>query len=157
MNTYLTDSRLLTWPTKVPTSKLIVRCVVPGEPLSKQRPRLARNKNGNVYTPKQTVEAEMDIQVCIRAATISLFPNDINKFGVRCLFVQKNSQRRDIDNMLKLVLDACNHLVWEDDTQVSEIMALKQIDPDNPRTEIVIYQSTAPDAASRGCEYCGKA
>ena len=98
----------------------------------------------------------MDIQVCIRAATSSLFANDIGRFGVRCLFAQKNSQRRDIDNMLKLVLDACNKLVWADDTQVTEIMAQKIIDKDNPRTEIIIYKSDAPDAASRQCEYCDK-
>jgi len=154
MNTYLTASSLLTWPTKLAQSRLVVRAVVPGDPKSKQRPRFTRNRVGT-YTPKQTVDAEMDIQVCIKGATPFLFPDDVGRYGLRCLFVQKNAQRRDVDNMMKLVMDACSGLVWADDTQVTEITAKKIVIPGDPRTEIVIYRSDAPDAATRACENCG--
>lgn len=155
MDTYLADSRLFTWPTRLAKSRIVVSCLVPGEPISKQRPRFARGKNGNVYTPRQTVEAEMDIQMCLKAACPSLFPDSVKQYGIRCMFVQTTRHRRDIDNMTKLIMDACTGLVWGDDTQVIELFGSKTIEKDNPRTEIVIYSTNAPDAWTKPCELCG--
>jgi len=98
----------------------------------------------------------MDLQICIKASSPQLFADNVGSYGIRCLFVLSTRQRRDIDNMTKLVMDACSGLIWEDDTQVNEAIAQKRIDRDFPHTEIVVYQTTGADVWTRCCELCAK-
>ena len=44
--------------------------------------------------------------------------------------------RRDIDNYAKLVLDAMEGIVYEDDTQIQDLIQSKYYDKENPRIEI---------------------
>lgn len=124
----------------VDDGSIAVRATIDGDPVSKQRPRMAKLKTGRVYTPKHTKEAQAVIAWSIRAATRGLQADDRSAFGVRVLFFTKNRQRRDIDNMCKLVFDACNGLVWKDDAQVEELSASLRRADERPRTELVIYR-----------------
>lgn len=45
------------------------------------------------------------------------------------------TNKPDIDNMIKYVLDACNEILWQDDKMVCEIQARKMYTK-NPSTEI---------------------
>lgn len=45
---------------------------------------------------------------------------------------RKPTSRSDIDNMIKAILDSCNGIVFEDDSQVVEIHCRK-LQSDNPR------------------------
>ena len=47
-------------------------------------------------------------------------------------------RKRDWDNYHKLTMDACNGIVWEDDSQIVEAHVFKEHDADNPRTEIYV-------------------
>ena len=49
--------------------------------------------------------------------------------------------RKDIDGCLKATLDCLNKLVWEDDRQVVELHVYKNIDKENPRTEIEVREA----------------
>tara|TARA_R100000353_G_C6510034_1_gene196384 strand:- start:2775 stop:3380 length:606 start_codon:yes stop_codon:yes gene_type:complete len=105
------------------------------DPVAKGRPRFT--KNGRTYTPKKTKEAmeKIAFQVEKERKYIIKKPNAIS---VYMRFFCKRPKRLgkgdavlkttkpDVDNYIKLVLDACNCArVWEDDSQVVEVLAQK--------------------------------
>lgn len=139
-----------------PTSAIKVNVTILGDPVSKQRPKFTRNKNGTVYTPKKTVDAELGIKWEIKKAHRELIPDGDQQFSVWLEFYTKSNQRRDIDNMCKLVFDACNNLVWVDDAQVRELHAyLDRADP-NPRTVIKIAGTGLSHNNLIKCKVCKK-
>jgi len=113
-----------------------------GIPRAKGRPRFSR-KSGATYTPKKTVDAEYDflsLMLCeLRKIQGLKLPIETPiKLFIRFFFSfpkswsvkkkesrPKHTQRPDLDNLLKLVLDACNGRVWRDDSQICEIYAKK--------------------------------
>lgn len=54
-------------------------------------------------------------------------------------FYFKDSKRRDLDNFLKIILDSFTGFLWEDDSQIIELVLRKFIDKKNPRVEISIF------------------
>lgn len=54
-------------------------------------------------------------------------------------------KRPDIDNLIKLVMDSLEGLVWSDDAQIVEVEAIKvhAVQGENPRTEV--YVATIPN------------
>jgi crossover junction endodeoxyribonuclease RusA len=102
--------------------------IVPGEPIPKGRPRFVRG-SGAIYTPKPTREAEAEVAACFAATHRDIFgadwvvPDAERHWHVDCLFRVKTLRRRDLDNLLKLVLDALNGVVWVDDSQVTYLTA----------------------------------
>jgi len=110
---------------------------IPGKPFAKQRPRATRE--GNVYTPKETVSYERTVgQIAMKR-----FPQPISgpvKVTIRASFEPPKSwskkktedhlnrphtQRPDLDNCAKAILDGLNRIAWADDSQVSEITVSK--------------------------------
>ena len=91
----------------------------------------------------------------IKAAHPGLKLDGQSRFGVRLSFHCKNHQRRDVDNMAKLVLDSCTGLVWVDDLQVVELFARVSRGDPKPRTDIVIYPIEGNLYRMRKCEHCG--
>lgn len=49
------------------------------------------------------------------------------------------AKRPDLDNLIKTVKDACNRVVWLDDSQVCTLTVTKRYS-DNPRTKIMIEE-----------------
>lgn len=118
---------------------VVLMLTIPGDPLSKQRPRWAR-KTGHMFTPEATRHHEEGIKLLAKAAYRELAPDTMALFSLRAAFYLKTNQRRDVDNMLKLVSDALTGLVWADDSQVVEVFAFK-VPADQPaeaRAEIVV-------------------
>lgn len=118
---------------------------------------MAVNKNGSVYTPKQTRQAEDAIGWQIKAAHRALMLDDRSVFGVRVVYCSRTHQRRDIDNMTKLLFDACTGVVWQDDSQVMELMAHYFRGQHSAETHLVIYELGAdPFKNWRNCALCNK-
>ena len=88
---------------------------VEGEPIVKGRPRFTRS--GHAYTPKATKDAEARVGDAYQA---EMFTGNI---GVELHFFQGSRARKDIDNMVKLVLDGLNGVAWPDDLAVSVCLA----------------------------------
>lgn len=95
---------------------------IDGEPKPKGRPRFTRS--GHAYTPKETKEAE---QVIIDAWEKVNSPKLDGELLVKCEFHVGTKRRKDLDNMLKLVLDALNKRAFDDDSQIVRIEACKKL------------------------------
>jgi Holliday junction resolvase RusA-like endonuclease len=108
---------------------------VPGEPMVKARPRMTRT--GHTYTPKTTVEAEKRVRESFEATSHDGFSNAV---GVELAFFQGTRARKDVDNMVKLVLDALNGVAWADDVQVNVVLARRVYTlKDRARTMVRIF------------------
>jgi crossover junction endodeoxyribonuclease RusA len=57
-------------------------------------------------------------------------------------FYFKTKRRRDLDNQNKLVLDALNGIVYEDDSQIDELRLYRRFDSLEPRIEVQIEELT---------------
>ena len=114
-----------------------VSFTVPGQPVAKQRPKFARMGSFvKTYTPKETVNYESLVRLAASQAMGNIEPME----GPIVLLVEialtiPTSQSRkkqalmaqgsilptkkpDGDNVLKAIKDACNGVVWRDDSQV---------------------------------------
>lgn len=114
---------------------MIVSFEVPGEPVSKERPRVVA---GRTFTPTKTKDAEWLIAWAYLAERAGGSMD--GSFKVACEFHCGTKRRRDVDNMLKLVLDALNGVAYDDDHQVVEVSAIKVLSAHTPRTIVRIEQ-----------------
>jgi len=108
---------------------------VEGEPMVKARPRMTRT--GHTYTPKTTVEAEKRVREAFEATGHEGFSGAV---GVELAFFQGTRARKDVDNMVKLVLDSLNSVAYEDDVHVSMILARRVYTvKDRARTVVRVF------------------
>lgn len=126
-----------------------MKMIVYGEPIPKGRPRMAvRGKFVQVYTPKKTRDAEDSFIVQIikyRPETPMEGPLSID---IKCYKLKPKSMSKkvtewitkpDLDNLVKLVIDAMNKIFFKDDSQIVKITASKHYD-NTPRTEVKIQR-----------------
>lgn len=88
---------------------------VKGEPIAKARPRVTRN---GTFTPKATVAAEARIATACRSFFPRLQPDDTEAWRLSITFCRYERLPRDLDNLVKLVQDALQGVIWADDSQV---------------------------------------
>lgn len=110
--------------------------VIPVAPTAKGRPRFRRTaKFVQTYTPKETADAETAIRFWLSEHGARLYPLGVPlrvelRFGVarpataprRVIYPAK---RPDLDQFVKLALDAGNGILWSDDAQIVTIIATK--------------------------------
>jgi len=107
-----------------------LKFTIPGKPKGKARARIFRNKSGKMMaaTPEQTANYENLIKVMF----LSQRPKGFNIIEGSChvyisaYFARAKSNKMitpmikpDADNIIKVVLDAMNGLVYRDDKQVT--------------------------------------
>jgi Holliday junction resolvase RusA-like endonuclease len=116
---------------------------VPGTPTGKARPRFA---NGRTFTPRETVLAEQAIRCAWEDAGSPRMPDGPVELDVH-LFVERPQghfkrdgslnaegmrnlepfrRKPDLDNAVKLVMDALNGRAWRDDVQVVVLHARRR-------------------------------
>ena len=116
--------------------------IVDGKPQGKQRPRFSRISK-TVYTPTKTAKYEKQIAKaytesggkcipadCYVSVSVSAFfpvPKSYSKKKrENCLErILRPDKKPDMDNILKVVLDALNEVAYEDDKQVVELIGRK--------------------------------
>lgn len=93
------------------------------------------SRGGHAYTPLKTREAERVIQLmaCKQHGANPLIAGPIQaeiEFVIAPPKRPKNKNfhvtKPDLDNLIKLVLDALNGIVWEDDSQIVHLCAKKR-------------------------------
>lgn len=111
--------------------------IIPGEPVSKERPRFT--KTGHSYTPARTREAEKNIAELFREETDNIkFEGYVE---LKIVLWLGTKRRKDADNMAKLIQDALNGLAFIDDSQVHELtISKKYTTPDRARAEVTIRE-----------------
>jgi Holliday junction resolvase RusA-like endonuclease/endogenous inhibitor of DNA gyrase (YacG/DUF329 family) len=136
---------------------VVARFTVDGEPESKNRARWSPH-GGRPYTPERTRAAEAKMAWRFKEAARGYEPSKAKSYGVVGLFFAATRQRRDVDNMLKLICDALNGLAWADDSQVNEIAGRKVhvTDKGHARTEVLIYELPPVPPATVPCTGCTK-
>lgn len=122
----------------------MIEFTIPGDPRGKARPRVVRLKNGASmsYTPDKTVAYEELIRQRFRqqwSSTELPFPDKTPACVMitACFGIPKSTSKKartamlsgqtyptkkpDVDNVIKIVLDALNGFAWHDDAQVIDL------------------------------------
>lgn len=140
--------------------EVIARFTVGGEPVSKARARFTNyGSKGRTYTPEKTKTAEAMVAKAFRSTVPAHTPDADTVYGVFAVFYCGTRQRRDVDNMLKLICDGLNKVAWADDVQVREITGRRDYTAtqDEARTEVLVYRLGMTDRPKRNCVHCGMA
>lgn len=115
---------------------------IAGEPKGKGRPRFVPNA-GRVYTPPETHAYERLVAYGYRnmargykftapvRVTIEAFhkpPKGKSKKVTQAMLdgTILPTKKPDADNVAKIILDGLNHIAWDDDTQVVEMVVTKR-------------------------------
>lgn len=113
--------------------------MVGGPPVPWQRARLA--KNGHHFTEAKTRDYEALLAVHAMAAMRTAgwrLEEEPAAFAVAIVVHWADARPRDNDNASKCLLDACNKLVWRDDSQVKTLHVEQYVDRERPRMEVRI-------------------
>lgn len=136
-----------------------------GDLRGKGRPRFA---GGHAYTPEATRRYEAEIQaawmlaggrmldgaVAVSIAAYQALPKSATR-------AQRHAAERgeiwpirkpDLDNIIKITLDALNGLAYRDDTQVTVLDARKEYATDGESRLVVSVDSIAQDGQRKGDE-----
>jgi Holliday junction resolvase RusA-like endonuclease len=129
---------------------------VPGEPIPLQRARVVRNRHGggiHAFTPDKCVSHCDKVRLYATRALPENFTRFTGPLDVYVDFFRQRPKslskkkrwpvsRPDLSNYLKLIEDALNGLLWEDDSQIVSCVLCKvyaEADQE-PRTEVHIIQ-----------------
>ena len=122
---------------------------IPGDPVGKERPRVA---NGHAYTPAKTKTYEEKVKWCYKqahgrpisgpvfVAITAYYPIPKNATKADRAAMESNARlpmrKPDADNIGKIILDALNGVAYKDDAQVVGLVVLKRYG--EPRVEVNI-------------------
>lgn len=139
---------------------VVATFTIPGEPVSKARARFTGyGSKIRSYTPAKTMDGEAAVRRAFLKKCPGFKADDFETFGLTAIFFCGTRQRRDVDNMVKLICDGLNGVLWVDDNQVVEVSARKTPEvKEDARTEVVVYRvGGMPGLAKKSCELCGEA
>lgn len=145
-------------PVADPETVSIFTIEINGKPVGKDRPKF-NMQTGRVYTTKQTVLAEREVRQAWRDAgkprltdaalelVIELYvqrPNghfkkngDLSAEGLRHPIPR--NKKPDVDNALKLVMDALNSQAYKDDVQIAKVTVTRHWG-DWPKTVVTVKE-----------------
>ena len=116
---------------------MTVHFEIPGKPFAKQRPRGTRN--GRMYTPAPTVKFESIVRSYghqnfdeplagpVRVEITAVFEpaKSWSKAKTAAAMWNPHTQKPDLDNCEKAILDGLNRVAFADDSQVCELSSKK--------------------------------
>lgn len=143
----------------------MIEFTIPGEPRGKSRPCVVRLKNraSTSYTPDKTVAYEElarqrfrqqwpsvelpfpdKTPVCVTITACFGIPKSASRKTRAAMLSGQNypTKKPDVDNVIKIVLDALNGFAWHDDAQVVLLQVTKEYTEHEPfvRVQVTEYQ-----------------
>lgn len=80
-------------------------------------------------------------------ALLSMNANKLDVFEEKLIvtldFILPDNKRKDLDNLGKAVLDACNRTIWKDDSQIVDLRITKKISKENIGVTVTIMETLA--------------
>lgn len=135
------------------TSRLVAEFTLAGNPQSKFHTAHGPRPG---YDPAKREAAEARIALAFLEAGGKLTDSPDVAFKLEAVFRQSTHQRRDVDNMVKLVCDGLNGVAWPDDAQVLELHARKEfVDRDSAETVVRVYTIGDMGRRTEECLQCG--
>jgi Holliday junction resolvase RusA-like endonuclease len=127
------------WPGPSP-DMVILACTLDLTPKAKERARVVTDETGRSrgYTPTATAEYQKALGWLVKGHVRGR-RNDTDDLGVIVVFHVRGRQRRDVDNLLKALLDGCNGVAWRDDAQVVTVHSHVVRGESQPRIDLCIY------------------
>lgn len=109
---------------------------IPGPPVSWHR---AVAYGGKRLTPAKQRTYQAHVRACaMRSRAMHQSPPPMNaRMRVTVLFCAATRGKRDVDNAAKTALDACNGVLWDDDSQV-DVLVVERLEPDAKRARLVM-------------------
>lgn len=117
----------------------MIKFVIPGDPVGKGRPIFAtRGKYHFAYTPERTKIYEQKVKDCfgdnvltsgpiaVKIEAIYKVPASASKKKKAELLKSYPVKKPDLDNVVKIVLDALNTIAYKDDSQIVMISAVRK-------------------------------
>ena len=98
--------------------------------------RYWRFYRGVVVRSSDAVQYKKAVASALRYAGVDLLNGDISV----AMIVYRPRQQGDLDNRIKILLDAMNGIVYVDDKQIAVIHAERREDKQSPRVEIMVEE-----------------
>lgn len=100
--------------------------------------RYWRTGSGHVYVSDEALDYKNDVAITARQQGVRKpFTGDV----AVTVYVYRKQRSGDLDNRLKVLLDALKGIAFEDDKQVVEIHAFRRDDKADPRVEVQIRKT----------------
>lgn len=134
----------------------MIKFTISGEPKGKGRPKFSsKGKFVKTYTPETTVNYENWVKICFQEAKQKPLEGEL-KAVIKCYFEIPNSyskkkkedalkgnirpaKKPDLDNIMKIILDALNGLAYKDDKDIVECRIEKWYGED-AKVEVEIWE-----------------
>jgi Holliday junction resolvase RusA-like endonuclease len=100
----------------------VIAIIIPGEPIPKQSFRF--RYSGRHFVPARIRAAQDQVAWCAREAMAGALPLS-GPVSVTATFARKSRRRVDVDNLWKLVGDALQGIVFENDAQIEYLELTK--------------------------------
>lgn len=121
--------------------------IVPGEPVPKARARVPHG--GHAFTPQRTKDYETHIGECslgprLAAVVTGRWPDAAHEWSVVVRVFEEpraTAHRGDLDNYEKIVLDALQGIIWENDVQIRAMTSSIVRDAVTPSIVIELWRS----------------
>lgn len=117
--------------------RVILNAIFPGEPIGYKRVTGAHR-----YIPDVMRNAQANLRTYLKQIAPGLQTSNA-RFGVQQIFhvgpLLHQRHEPDGDNLEKLLWDAFNGQIWNDDSQIEEWQGRKELNSADPRTHLVAY------------------
>lgn len=122
---------------------MVIDITVPGEPVAKERPATYVTRAGKIRRIAPPRTRAWEEEVAWRIKQVHHAPPDEEGNFVVCATFSIGARDKDVDNLLKAVLDAGNGVVWKDDRQVVTAITSKRRFSTEPFARILIFDEGA--------------
>ena len=113
-----------------------MRLILPLPPSSN---RYWRNYRGVTMISDEARAYKTEVWATAKQAGVEVLEGDV----IVSIDLYRARKAGDLDNRIKVTLDALNGIAWRDDKQVAEIHARRFDDKANPRLEVLVEKLVA--------------